>query len=182
MTLTTDRAGNDAPSSGEGELSEIVWSIYKEGLEAGFNEAHNKTSKDAGQVKQQALAKLESWHAQQVEAAGKAKDSAYWERNQLVAALSKIFPAWLGYHEGLWEDCWRTIVYVIIPVHHEVSIGGMGVRDVGSHAQLSWHIHDDDKKYFHHLDLGLETWDGHTTEEKYKRLAQLATQQRKGEK
>ena len=36
--------------------------------------------------------------------------------------------------------------------------------------QVSWHIHDDDKKYFKHLDPGVEEWDGHDTDEKYRRL------------
>lgn len=39
--------------------------------------------------------------------------------------------------------------------------------------QLSWHIHKDDLEYFSHLKPGLKTWDGHDTDEKYRRLAAL---------
>ena len=85
------------------------------------------------------------------------KDNAYHERDQLVAALSKLYPAWLGYHEGKdWEDDWRNIVYIRIPS-----------------GQVSWHIHDSEKPLFSHLDPGLEKWDGHTTEQKYSRLTKL---------
>jgi hypothetical protein len=87
----------------------------------------------------------------------RAKDSAYWERDQLVAALSKLFPAWLGRHEGAdWEDDWRTVVYIQLPT-----------------GQVSWHIHDTERGYFSHLAWGNEKWDSHTTEEKYKRLSML---------
>lgn len=101
----------------------------------------------------------------------KQKDQAYWERNQLVAALSKIYPAWLGYHkEPDWEDDWRTIVYIRIPVKRINNAIPVGDPTWTEEMQISWHIHDSDKKYFRHLDPGLEEWDGHTTEEKYRRL------------
>lgn len=104
------------------------------------------------------ISAVEAYIASQVAAAEKAKDNAYWERNQLVAFLTKLYPSWIGYHDGEdWEDDWRTIIYIKTPA-----------------GQLSWHIHDGDKKYFTHLDPGLEEWDGHTTEEKYQRLAQLS--------
>ena len=88
------------------------------------------------------------------------KDQAYWERNQLVAALSKLYPAWLARHpdeDTTWEDDWHWIVFIEIPT---------GDAD----QQLSWHIHDKDLPYFSHLQLRENTWDGHTTEEKYRRL------------
>lgn len=87
----------------------------------------------------------------------RAKDNAYKERDMLVAALSKLFPAWIGYHtDKEWEDDWRTIIYIKLPT-----------------GQVSWHIHDSEKPLFSHLDPGLEEWDGHTTEEKYDRLNSL---------
>lgn len=90
-------------------------------------------------------------------AARDSKDKAYWERNQLVAALSRLYPAWIGYHEGIdWDDYWRTIIYIKLPT-----------------GQVSWHIHDSDKPHFYHLDPGLDEWDGHSTEEKYDRLSKL---------
>ena len=88
------------------------------------------------------------------------KDLAYWERNQLVALLSKIYPAWLEKHpaeDGEWEDDWRNIVFI------ETKEG-----------QASWHIHDSELKYFEHLYYeNKNSWDGHTVEEKYKRLERI---------
>lgn len=89
------------------------------------------------------------------------KNKAYNERNQLVAALSKLFPSWLGMHDitdTTWDMEWSNIVYINAPT-----------------GQLSWHLHDDDMKYFKHLKFDENIgWDGHTTQEKYERLAKLA--------
>ena len=51
----------------------------------------------------------------------KAKNQAYWERNQLVAALSKIFPSHLAKHpesDKEWENDWRTIVVIYLPAEN----------------------------------------------------------------
>ena len=93
-----------------------------------------------------------------------AKDHAYWERNQLVAALSKIYPAWLARHpesDTTWEDDWRWIVFIQLPAEE------------GQSKQVSWHIHDTDFQYFTHLSVKQNNWDGHTSEEKYQRLSHL---------
>lgn len=85
-----------------------------------------------------------------------AKDSAYGERDRLVAALSKCFPSHLARHVGEdREDDWRNIVCVHLPT-----------------GQATWHIHDSEMPWFAHLgwDLNCE-WDGHTTATKYERLA-----------
>lgn len=87
------------------------------------------------------------------------KDGAYTERNALVAALSKLLPACLARHpaEDLeWDDDWRWIVFIDAPT-----------------GQLSWHIHDSEREAFDHLEVRDVRWDGHTTPEKYKRLAAL---------
>jgi len=88
------------------------------------------------------------------------KDGAYAERNKLVAALSKLFPASLERHEEsdkTWEDDWRWIVFINLPT-----------------GQVSWHIHDSELPLFDHLyRICGRVWDGHTTEEKYRRLAAL---------
>lgn len=85
------------------------------------------------------------------------KDAAYAERNRLVAALSKCFPAHLYRHEGAeWEDDWRIVVCVHLPT-----------------GQATWHIHDSEVVLFEHLPMTKSHWDGHTTEEKYVRLAAL---------
>ena len=88
------------------------------------------------------------------------KDGAYHERNQLVAALSKLFPSALERHpdeDTEWEDDWRWVV-----------------RIDGPTGQLSWHIHDTQLGLFDHLRrTDGHTWDGHDTAEKYRRLAAL---------
>lgn len=114
------------------------------------------------------------------------RNNAYWERNQLVAALSKLFPAYMGKHpkdDKEWEDDWRNIVYIVLPPHmiderHKpfttvkiVLIKGMGSFEG---LQLSWHIHDTDIPMFDHLDFTDDPqWDGHDTQEKYRRLRLL---------
>lgn len=91
------------------------------------------------------------------------KNQAYWERNQLVRFLSKLFPSWLDRHpaEETWEDDWRWIVMMMTP-----------------NGQLSWHIHDTELSDFDHLPRADHTkkpsshpkWDGHNFKEKYERL------------
>jgi len=88
----------------------------------------------------------------------KQKDFAYYERNQLVALLSKVFPSSIGIHEGDdWEIDWRHIIYVNFPS-----------------GQASWHIHDSELKHFTHLTVNpFIKWDGHSTEEKYRRVSAI---------
>jgi hypothetical protein len=85
------------------------------------------------------------------------KDAAYSERDQLVCALSKLFPASLERHpdeDVTWEDDWRWIVFIDLPT-----------------GQATWHIHDSEVPMFKHLQrLQGRKWDGHTTTEKYQRL------------
>ncbi len=89
------------------------------------------------------------------------KDGTYTERDSLVATLSKLLPSWLERHpddDVDWEDDWRWIVFIDPPS-----------------GQMSWHIHDSELGWFDHLTRsGANRWDGHTTEEKYQRLAALA--------
>ena len=89
-------------------------------------------------------------------------DVAYRERNALVAALirSNGYPAEVVMApdtEGWW------IVYVETPA-----------------GQLSWHISPDDMDLFSDWPVAFGSrpspWDGHTTEEKYQRLARLTRQ------
>jgi hypothetical protein len=92
------------------------------------------------------------------------KDQAYWERNQLVVALSKLMMGCLARHPDNeeWEDDWRNIVVVYgLDEHFKV-------------IQMAWHIHDSELPYFSHLKLDpTYKWDGHTTDEKYERLSRL---------
>lgn len=107
------------------------------------------------------------------------KDNAYWERNQLVAALSKVFPSHLARHpdeDKDWENDWRNIVVIYIP-HTEEQIAR--VKDLAPGTmwkgqQLTWHVHDFDMALFDHLQPNpAHWWDGHTTQEKYRRLRTL---------
>lgn len=86
------------------------------------------------------------------------KNFAYGERNKLVALLSKLFPASLERHredDKDWEDDWRWIVFIDLPT-----------------GQACWHIHDDELPMYDHLKRNEgRVWDGHTTEQKYERIA-----------
>lgn len=107
----------------------------------------------------------------------KAKDQAYWERNQLVRALSKIYPSWMELHpleDTEWEKDWRHIIFIEVPVRRLQQKHIQGGFWVTKKMQISWHIHDSEVKDFDHLDLRKgNSWDGHTTEEKYERLADI---------
>jgi hypothetical protein len=85
------------------------------------------------------------------------KDAAYLERNQLVAALSKVFPSGVARTaiEG-WSEDWHGCVYIDLPT-----------------GQASWHFHDSQMHLFSHLPPYAGKWDGHTTDEKYARLSAL---------
>jgi hypothetical protein len=90
-------------------------------------------------------------------------DAVYAERDQLVAALTKMFPSHLVRHEGDdWEDEWRWVACLHLPT-----------------GQVTWHIHDRELPWFSHLNAHtapeMQHWDGHTTEEKYQRVAALET-------
>ena len=85
------------------------------------------------------------------------KDLAYWERNQLVAYLSKLFKAWIEKHpdkDKLWDPNWRNIIFIDFP-----------------EGLFSWHIHDSEVHYFSHLEFKHgNSWDGSSSEKKYKML------------
>jgi hypothetical protein len=87
------------------------------------------------------------------------KDAAYLERNQVVAALAKVFPSGMARTaiEG-WSEDWHGCVYIDLPT-----------------GQASWHFHDSQAYLFEGLPAYTKAWDGHTTEQKYGRLAALAT-------
>jgi len=89
----------------------------------------------------------------------KSKSAAYTERNQLVAFLSKVYNSHLCRHpesDKTWENDWRWIVCIHSP-----------------NGQLTWHIHDAEKRHFKHLNVKPEHWDGHTTPQKYNRLKRI---------
>lgn len=84
-------------------------------------------------------------------------DAAYLERNQVVAALAKCFPSGTKQTaiEG-WDKEWHGCVFIDLPT-----------------GQASWHYHDSHAHLFAGLPEYQGVWDGHTTPEKYERLAGL---------
>ncbi len=123
--------------------------------------------RDDGSVWKQAADELEAAGArggepqQEIEDMRARKDAAYEERNRVVAALSKLWPSHLAHHpddDAGWERDWMTIVCIHSPM-----------------GQLTWHVHDSQVGLFAHLQQGENHWDGHSTEQKYNRLAALAS-------
>lgn len=104
---------------------------------------------------------------------------AYWERTQLLLVLSKIFPSWLYKQkedEEGYDPDFSTILFMDIPTKPlETKYGdteGCVMKTISN--QASWHLYNHDLPLFDHLHYrdgyGHSGWDGHTTEEKYKRL------------
>lgn len=79
-------------------------------------------------------------------------DHVYRERNRLVAFLAQVYPAVLWREDADW-----SVVYISTPA-----------------GQLSWHIGNADLNLFEIVPWH-ETcvWDGHDTDEKYRRLQVL---------
>lgn len=85
-------------------------------------------------------------------AAGAATMSIYRERAHLVAFLTTLYPSVGAYNDP--EEPEYLVVYVESPV-----------------GQMSWHIHPDDTDLFEGLRIvDSHPWDGHSTEEKYRKL------------
>lgn len=85
------------------------------------------------------------------------KASAYNERNMMVSALAHLFPSGIATTNiPNWDDEWQNCVYIDTPA-----------------GQLSWHYHDMEAMLFVDLPPYWGKWDGHTTPEKYARLARL---------
>lgn len=79
-------------------------------------------------------------------------DSVYRERAHLVAHLAASNPSTIGYHDP--EEPEWAVVIIDLPT-----------------GQASWHVSPDDMDLFGHVHQSeINTWDGHTTEEKYRRL------------
>lgn len=85
--------------------------------------------------------------------------AVYTERNRLVAALARLFPSGVARTSiPGWDITWEQCVYVDLPT-----------------GQVSWHFHDSEAYLFEGLPPYAKPWDGHSTEEKYNRLAALTT-------
>ena len=92
---------------------------------------------------------------QQVAELRKEKDAAYAERNKVVMALAYHYPCRWGIDAD--EPDWR-VLYIELPT-----------------GQVSWHFSLAEYEAARGLNALAHNgvWDGHTTEEKYKRLAAL---------
>lgn len=86
-------------------------------------------------------------------------DNAYTERARLISHLSKCYPSYKAIDKNPSFHTYNTVIYV-----------------ESDNGQMSWHVSDKDVHLFEHLDDIEEhaVYDGHTTEEKYERLAQCA--------
>ncbi|WP_055563643.1 hypothetical protein [Streptomyces atriruber] len=86
-------------------------------------------------------------------------DGVYRERARLVALLAALYPSTLVLGADPEEPDW-AVLFITLPT-----------------GQASWHIAADDLSLFHHVDLddantpGAPEWDGHSTAEKYERIA-----------
>lgn len=89
--------------------------------------------------------------------------SVYRERAELIALVASMYPAVMAYSDPAEPD-W-PVIYVETPS-----------------GQLSWHLSKDDLPLFPHVQVveaydARARWDGHTTEEKYRRVRSLAQAQ-----
>ena len=83
-------------------------------------------------------------------------DNIYKERAHLLALLSRHYPS--GFSPGADPEYpdW-PILFINFPT-----------------GQATWHISPDDVSLFNHVPVTWEDeWDGHTTEEKYRRIQNL---------
>lgn len=93
------------------------------------------------------------------------KNDAYSQRNRCVALIARMalrlgWRAGVGRHVGEnWEDDWRSIVFVDLPA-----------------GQISWHFHDSESALLEGLPKYESGWDGHSDDEKWRRVAALSAQ------
>jgi hypothetical protein len=87
----------------------------------------------------------------------KQTNSVYTERNRLVSFIASMFPSGIKETDiPGWDKEWHGCVYIDLP-----------------NGQASWHYHESEAHMFAHLLRYEGEWDGHTTEEKYNRVAAL---------
>lgn len=89
-------------------------------------------------------------------------DAAYAERNKVVAGFAALAVEH-GYRAGVartaiegWAPEWHNCVYIDLPT-----------------GQVSWHFHDRERELFAFLPKYSGKWDGHDTDEKYRRVVAL---------
>lgn len=146
-----DGEGYDVPKAMMQRLAEIGVvqrrsGAYYQATEFGVRVLAAPVHDAAAPSNEQALADMEA-----------RKDAAYYERNQVVAALAKCFPSGVARTaiEG-WSEDWHGCVYIDLPT-----------------GQVSWHFHDSQAHLFAGLPPYAGKWDGHDTPEKYRRVGAL---------
>lgn len=85
-------------------------------------------------------------------------DAVYRERNLVLALLTTYLPvgSCYRYQDTSAELGWRNVIHIELPL---------------GEGQLSWHIPDRELMYFEHLpESRVSLWDGHSTDEKYRRI------------
>lgn len=108
----------------------------------------------------EAYANLKDRHRREIEAHAEAlhgRDLAYTERNRMVAVLSALWPASIEDDAGEQSSPDWPVVIIDSPA-----------------GQLSWHVHVREIHLFRHLPRRAgRKWDGHSTDEKNRRLHDL---------
>lgn len=108
-----------------------------------------------------ALARAEA--ATRIEQLEATANNAYEERNRLVALLARLFPSGIKKTSiPGWDEAWHGCVYIDLPT-----------------GQASWHYHDGEAHLFEGLPPYSGEWDGHSTDEKYERIARAALEEPK---
>lgn len=135
---------------------------YLDGLATGeFGTTHPKLANAAAILRRLDAPVAAQPQPSELEAMRQRKDGAYFERNQVVAALAKCFPSGVAKTaiDG-WSEDWHGCVYIDLPT-----------------GQVSWHFHDSQAYLFKDLPSYAGAWDGHDTPEKYRRVNALAAAQ-----
>lgn len=124
--------------------------VYDPNYRAAFN-AGNKAARQTQKFLESAENALQEME--------ELKNQAYWERGQLVALLTRLYPSHIVNATG--KDDWPTVI-VDSPK-----------------GQLSWHIPAEELSYYAGLPIVQKSdWDGHTTEVKYARLWKIGRPQK----
>lgn len=80
-------------------------------------------------------------------------NALYRERSHLLAHLATLYPSHLQYGSDPDAPGW-PVLYISLPT-----------------GQCCWHLSENDLDLFTHVRTDvLETWDGHSTDEKYERV------------
>lgn len=100
---------------------------------------------------------------EQLAAVTEERDGAYTERAQLLAWISGMYRAYISPALDVEDEGWS-----ILTIHTMM-------------GQLTWHIAPKDLGLFNHIprmSAGSEAvkWDGHTTDEKYERIARIVAE------